>query len=140
MGHATAPGNRYGGQLNQDYAVGRPATAAGRQQELARTKTATGAKVLQNAPQPLRSCHTPALPCPLPVCVNPQVVQQAFNLEELNSQDLWQQCCVAAVLDGALVWFSQTACSLHPALPGHHPPRTTAFCLHNSTNRPWHAG
>jgi len=29
-----------------------------------------------------------------------QLVQHAFNKDELSGTSIWQQCCVAAVLDG----------------------------------------
>jgi hypothetical protein len=56
-----------------------------------------------------------------------QLVEHAFSQDELNGKSIWQQCCVAAVLDGemkrlpcacVLCLLNQQAC-LGSSLPIH---------------------
>lgn len=102
VGHATAPGTRYG-DLNQDYAVSRSWEMLG---PCVRAGVSPGAPVCVCHPQ--RSTRFGAC-C---FCFATQVVQHAFNPDELGSQSKWQQCCVAAVLDGELAVMSDQTASL----------------------------
>jgi hypothetical protein len=86
VGTHSATGTRYGPDLNQDYAVREGLLPA------AACHSGTHARLLSSPPA-VRACAPPS---------HAQLVQPAFTPEELNCSDsFWQQCCVAAVLDGA---------------------------------------
>lgn len=95
VGHYTAPGNRYG-DLNQDYAVS--VGGMDRVTQLCTTRR-QDLFVLPDACLYHPDNAVYVLTCASVLCCM-QLVQHAFNKDELSGTSIWQQCCVAAVLDG----------------------------------------